>query len=70
MVLANLVAFLDVQPELSGRLEIDVGFRQAFKATTNATVAAEVVVQSAISQAAYQSACFNKTRSDQQGARG
>ena len=50
MVLANLVAFLDVQPEHSTRLEIDVGFRQAFKATTNATVGAEVVVQSAISQ--------------------
>ena len=69
MVLANLVAFLDVQPEMGLLLVIDVGFRQAFIATTNATVGAEVVVQSAISLDAYQSACFNKTRSDQQGAR-
>ena len=53
MVLANLFAFLDVLPEHIMRLEIDVGFRQAFKATTNATVGADVVVYSAISPVAY-----------------
>ena len=52
MVLANLFAFLDVQPEHNTRLEIDVGFRQAFKATTNATVGADVVIKSAISPVA------------------
>ena len=52
MVLANLFAFLDVQPEHITRLEIDVGSRQAFKATTNATVGADVAVESAISPVA------------------